>query len=157
MPPELPKPGLPLEYLTPQGLGRSKRSLLRTVGIHFIAGSGASILIAAFLIMWRQRRDYPPTLACGGTFVVVIQWFLLALPAICRQLLWRQQLLVERSTLGTVVAGLVGGCLVFGVPLLVDRFTSNTAIGIIAAVLPLCVYPTLVSFVVFRSQVGVEI
>lgn len=125
------------------------KSLTETVGLHYVAGLGASTLMAALVLLWHYRSSYPPTLACGGIFVVVIQWALVALPALCRIYLL-DQLLVERRTRITVICGLCGGALVFGIPALLANIATGPVAFASMTLLPLRLYPVAVSFLVFR-------
>jgi hypothetical protein len=148
MPPEVPKPPEPLDYASPSGLWPRPKSLMEVAGFHYVAGVGASTLVSAFLLLRLPGHDYPLTLTCGGIFVVVIQWTLVALAAHCRRLLSRE-LLAERSTSTTIICGVVGGALVFGIPFLIATATTAPVASVFAILVPLCIYPLAVSFVVF--------
>jgi hypothetical protein len=148
--PEIPKLPNPLDYAGPAGLSPCPKPLMEVAGFHYVAGIGASTLVSAFVLLSLRGHDYPLTLACGGIFVVVIQWVLVALPAFCRRLLF-QHLLVERSTSTTIIGGLVGGALVFGMPFLFAKVTTAPVASACATLIPLCVYPLAISFIVFRQ------
>jgi hypothetical protein len=127
----------------------SSNSLFEVVGLHFVIGSGSSTLIAALLILWRKTSNYPLTLACGGTFVVVIQWSLLVLPAIFRRFICRR-ILIERSPRATVLAGFLGSAMVFALPIMLDNFNGDSQSSIFAVLIPLVIYPLFASFFIFR-------
>jgi hypothetical protein len=127
--------------------------LLETAGFHYVAGLGVSTIVAALLILWRWRPDFPPTLACGGIFVVLIQWGFVALSEKCRRYMFGH-LLEERSPRITFTCGVLGGVMVFGVPLLIAKVTSDQIASVCATLVPLCVYPIVVSFVVLRKVRG---
>jgi hypothetical protein len=150
MPEEAPDTPPPLEYARSTGLPPRPKSLFEIAGFHFVAGAGTSTLLAALLILWHRRSDYPPTLACGGIFAGVIQWSLLAFAAACRRY-FSGALLYERSTRTTVLAGLIGGALVFAIPMLFEGVATGLAAAICATLIPLCAYPLMISFVVFRQ------
>ena len=150
MPPDPVENRLPLDYAAAAGLSPRPKSLLATVGFHYVVGLGASALTSALLLLWRYRTDFPVTLAYGGTFVVAIQWALVALPALCRRHLFGQ-LLEERSTRNTVISGICGGALVFGVPVLLSNVATGPIASACATLMPLCVYPIAVSFLIFRK------
>ena len=139
-----------MDYAAPAGLSPRPKSLLATVGFHYVAGLGASTLTSALLLLWRYRTDFPVTLACGGTFVVVIQWALVALPALCRRHLFGQ-LLEERSTRNTVSCCICGGALVFGIPALLANVATGPIASACATLVPLCVYPVAVSSLILRK------
>ena len=149
MPPDRPLGPAPLIYASAPGLSPRPKSLLEVIGLHYVAGLGATTLLSVFLLLLPVGHDYPVTSACGGTFVVVIQWALVALPAVLRQLIFRQ-LLVERRTRVTVACGATGGVLVFGIPYLLRNLATSDAVSACVTLVPLCVYPVVISFVVFR-------
>lgn len=153
--PEIPKSPEPLNYAGPAGLSRRARPLMEVVGFHYVGGAGASTLVSAFLLLRLPDHDYPLTLACGGIFVVVIQWALVALAAHCRRLFLRQ-LLEERSPFMTVICGVIGGAVVIGIPFVFAKVTTAPVVSACATLLPLCVYPLAISMVVFRQVRRVE-
>lgn len=140
-----------LRYAAADALFPRRKSLLETTGFHYVSGLGASTLGAALLLLWRYRADYPPTFACGGIFVVVIQWVLVALPALWRGFLLDQPL-EERSSRLTVICGLCGGALVFGTPVVIRNIATGPIAVAGATLVPLCIYPVAVSFLIFRRM-----
>jgi hypothetical protein len=151
MSPEPKQRPIPLNYRTPAPREKPVKSFLERVGIRFVAGCGTSTLIAAILILREPPRagtDYPPTVACGGIFVVLVQWALLAFPATCRPS-FDTNLLQERSAFTTFLAGLVGGALTFILPMLSALVSASDVVAGVATLLPLCVYPVVMSFLVF--------
>jgi hypothetical protein len=81
-------------------------------------------------------------------FVVLIEAGLLAVGTACRQGL-SGRLLGERNASLTVAAGVLGGVLVFGLPLATSWLTDNGVAYAIATLLPLCAYPLIASAVLF--------
>ena len=143
---------LPLEYRTRPG--RQRESSLETVGTHFVIGSVGSLAVAIATVLWNPHF-YPLACACGGTFVTVVQWLLLALTTVCRRRISRKSL-GERSIRVTVTAGFLGGALVFIVPFaeLLGRNDTITDAQDVTLALLLLAYPVLASFMVFRPLHG---
>jgi hypothetical protein len=128
---------------------RFKKSLLEVVGFHFVIGAGTSTVVAAFLLLWRIKSNYPFTLACGGTFVIVIQLLFLMIPAIFRRTIFRR-LLLERNLWITILIGFAGSAMVFVLPIVIANFTSDFLSSILGVLIPLVMYPLATSFIVFR-------
>lgn len=144
-----PKPPTVLDYEQPPG--ERRRLPLEVIAFRFVLGAGISTLGSALWLLSARGGDYPPTLACGGTFVVVIQVGLLALASSVRHLA-TGAILQERHRSTTIVVGMVCAAIVFALPPIVSRVASTNVASIIATILPLCGGPVLASFVVFRRS-----
>ncbi|HVT90403.1 MAG TPA: hypothetical protein VHD56_16235 [Tepidisphaeraceae bacterium] len=137
-----------LGYANGSGLAPRPKSLLEITGFHFVVGLGIATVLSVTLLFMFGSRDYPLTTGCGGTFVVLIEAGLLAVGAACRQA-FSGRLLEERKASLTVAAGVLGGALVFGLPIAVSRFSNNEAVYAVSTLLPLCVYPLLATGILF--------
>lgn len=151
MPPDPSDGPAPLAYASASTLSRRPKSLLQVTGFHYVAGLGATTLLAVFLLLLPGGHDYPVTSACGAAFVVVIQWVLVALPATLRRYVVGTAL-DERGTAITVGCGAIGGAFVFGVPYLLRNIATSDAASACVTLVPLCAFPVAASFVVFRKD-----
>jgi hypothetical protein len=151
LPADLPENQSPFEYAS-RALSSRPKSLLQVTGFHYLLGLGGSTLIGLVLLLLPpiDIANIPLTVSCGGIPVILIQWGLVALPAFLRRCFFGQ-ILYERSAILTAGCGAVGGLLIFGMPYLLRNIARSDLAYALVTLAPLCVYPILASFVIFRS------
>ncbi len=147
---EEPETPPPLEYATRRTSSPRPPSLLEVTGFHLIAGEGVTLLVLTIVILSRPFNEPSITLGCGGIFVILIQWGLLAMGATCRRVL-TGRILEERSATISTIAGVLGGLLIFGLPQVVWYFTRSQAAYASVTLLSLFGFPIVAPTLIFSS------